>query len=350
MNQTNMRIFTYTHKDIFFAKADTNINTANPYHPDNDNKRCKNTLELKNGNKGIIPYRIMYIMAAVDCHNEGTTTHKYYDPNNNNLKPHLDYHEQLLCQMKAYDNGALEVTPGFSVEEKEEEVDNCFRPRSSFIQRNSKINIKNKKTTMKQQQSSKLTTFRFSSKQGNVFEYTICNKNSITDMNDIERISNEESYVDQCIVSERSQYYKLLSSHASSLLNDNRSSRLPLVALSIEIMSIENFDVQSNIIGEQSCIYINHDISSLPKGWKHISSDEICMSNDSKDYDSIQKLRGCSSCTKTPLAILPSTYLFQEFRVDEIHIIIALTIPMALVSKFKSSKIIQNTQYVPMYD
>jgi hypothetical protein len=96
---------------------------------------------------------------------------------------------QVLCTIKVFRNNTMEVTPGFSEVEPEDETNPTFASSHEL--------------NVRQNKGSKLSTFRFTTPRGSQYEYTLENKNSIPSIVMAERMLAEETYRDMKKVEER---------------------------------------------------------------------------------------------------------------------------------------------------
>ncbi|CAM9262265.1 unnamed protein product, partial [Ectocarpus sp. 6 AP-2014] len=115
-------------------------------------------------------YKVMYIMAAVDVDvREATKVAKSraaapgggsrWRQGEDGVGVHA--HEQVVCSIKAHQNGTLEIAPGFSAEEPESGDEGAFLTDHTL--------------KVMDKEGARLTTYRFTSPSGGVFSYTVEN-------------------------------------------------------------------------------------------------------------------------------------------------------------------------------
>ncbi|CAM9566356.1 unnamed protein product [Ectocarpus fasciculatus] len=115
-------------------------------------------------------YKVMYIMAAVDVDvREATKAAKSraaapgggsrWRQGEDAVDIHA--HEQVVCSIKAHQNGTLEIAPGFSAEEPESGDEGAFLTDHTL--------------KVMDKEGARLTTYRFTSPSGGVFSYTVEN-------------------------------------------------------------------------------------------------------------------------------------------------------------------------------
>ncbi|CAM9461081.1 unnamed protein product, partial [Ectocarpus sp. 13 AM-2016] len=114
--------------------------------------------------------KVMYIMAAVDVDvREATKAAKSragtpggsfrWRQGEDGVGVHA--HEQVVCSIKAHQNGTLEIAPGFSAEEPESGDEGAFLTDHTL--------------KVMDKEGARLTTYRFTSPSGGVFSYTVEN-------------------------------------------------------------------------------------------------------------------------------------------------------------------------------
>eukprot|EP00752_Nemacystus_decipiens_P014281 g12701.t1 len=115
-------------------------------------------------------FKVMYIMAAVDVNvrelakaakaraaaSGGSSRWKRGDGDGG-----VHVHEQVVCSIKAHQNGTLEIAPGFSAEEPESGDEGAF--------------LTDHTVKVMDKEGARLTTYRFTSPSGGVFSYTVEN-------------------------------------------------------------------------------------------------------------------------------------------------------------------------------
>lgn len=112
-----------------------------------------------------------HVMAAVDIAE---------DTRKKNGK--IKVHEECLCTIKLYPNGLMEMTPGFSEDiGEDDEVENVWRSDYSVA--------------VQSEKGSRLSTNKFVSPRGDVYEYTIENVLECIDVEEIERKIIEQRWV-----------------------------------------------------------------------------------------------------------------------------------------------------------
>ncbi|CAN0193774.1 unnamed protein product, partial [Hapterophycus canaliculatus] len=114
-------------------------------------------------------FKVMYIMAAVDVDVHGAKNAaklKVASPGGSRWKRGgnggvVSLHEQVVCSIKAHQNGTLEIAPGFSAEEPESGDEGAFLTDHTL--------------KVMDKEGARLTTYRFTSPSGGVFSYTVEN-------------------------------------------------------------------------------------------------------------------------------------------------------------------------------
>ena len=205
-------IFTYVDKDSFVPKssmAPSLATTAAGNDPHlNPLGVARATLPLKQMGRSLLPaasvgmkkhltretpFRIMYVMAAVDVDVPSVTKGSL------SSDPSLifggaataggpRFYEKVLCTIKLHGSGTMEATPGFSVEEQEDPDSTTFSTSHDLSTR--------------QSQGSKVTTFRFATPKGTVYEYSVRNLNGAESVVEEERMAGEEAGRDRRRVEE----------------------------------------------------------------------------------------------------------------------------------------------------
>lgn len=116
------------------------------------------------------PFKIMYIMAAVEVdakaaqHRLGSSGRAKDDG--------IECHEEVLCEIRAYRSGRLEARPGFSEPMAEDGRDgaSCFLDDEALATRD--------------RLGPRLTTFRFTTARGSIYEYAVENVQEVADAGD----------------------------------------------------------------------------------------------------------------------------------------------------------------------
>ena len=105
------------------------------------------------------------------------------------------FHDELLCTMKLFKSGMLEVTPGFSNIESEDSEDDEIFVCSEGLE----------KSIVK---GAKLSTFTFATTDKSIYQYTLEWVGFLTDQNEIESL----------VLREIDEQYRLLSQHRQRVL------------------------------------------------------------------------------------------------------------------------------------
>eukprot|EP00903_Cladosiphon_okamuranus_P006353 g6223.t1 len=169
---SEVMLFTYTDKDGFIPPSDSADGSAGG--------RSK----LTTGDGGPHSYleeavanmprraatsSVMYIMAAVDVDvrevakaakaRAAASGGSRWKRGEDDVGVHV--HEQVVCSIKAHQNGTLEIAPGFSAEEPESGDEGAF--------------LTDHTVKVMDKEGARLTTYRFTSPSGGVFSYTVEN-------------------------------------------------------------------------------------------------------------------------------------------------------------------------------
>jgi len=262
-------IFTYVDKDSFVPKSKilpkltTSENCKNPSQ--NPLGLAAATLPIRQLPKDILPistntmkghlsreapFKIMYVMAAVDCDVERLKKGGL-DKNEDEIfggpakAGGPRFYEKVLCTIKVYRNNTMETTPGFSEEEPEDESNPMFTSSHDL--------------NMRQMKGSKLSTFRFTTPRGSQYEYTIENKNAVPSVVSAERMIAEEMYKDKKKVEERR------NRSGRMLFGKPNSVDVPFfLHVNLEIVSAMGFDDQGGFV------FAEYE-TVLPKSWSFAS-------------------------------------------------------------------------------
>lgn len=192
------------------------------------------------------PFKTMYIMASVDA-DVKAMKHGSLERDEESIyggpaaAGGPRFYEKVLCVIKAFADGTIEATPGFSMEEPEDETNPIFASLHSL--------------NVRQKEGPKLSTFRFSTPRGSVFEYTIVNKNAVESIFSAERLLQEEATRDVRHVAERR------NKSSSFFFGSPTSADVPyFMHANIEIVSGTGF------VDDGGYVYAEYDVS-LPSGW-----------------------------------------------------------------------------------
>ena len=262
---TEVSIFTYVDVDSFVPKSalQTRLTTSatdnDPFH--NPVGIAEATLPVRGLDRGVLPasaehikghlarerpFKTMYVMASVDAdvkamkHGSAEKDEEliYGGPA---AAGGPRFYEKMLCVIKAFGDGTIEATPGFSQEEPEDETNPIFASLHSL--------------NVRQKEGPKLSTFRFSTPRGSVFEYTITNKNAVESIFSAERLIQEESLRDAKHVAERK------NKSSNYFFGSPTNPDVPFfLHASIEIVSGTGF------VDDGGYVYAEYDVS-LPSGW-----------------------------------------------------------------------------------
>lgn len=164
------------------------------------------------------------------------------------------FHKEILCTMKLYESGLLEVTPGFSnIETEHSDDDHIFVSSESLEKRALK--------------GAKLTTFIFTTSTGSIYQYTLEWVDFLVDQTELESLA----------IQEMDEHYRQLAQKRKNILerlNENNASADWVTRpgdeelINIELSSAYGFYPQWN----HSSLSIDYDIT-LPKGWKCLIDD-----------------------------------------------------------------------------
>uniref|UniRef100_A0A7S1XTY5 Uncharacterized protein n=1 Tax=Phaeomonas parva TaxID=124430 RepID=A0A7S1XTY5_9STRA len=158
------------------------------------------------------PYKVMYIMAAVEVdpkeaeellkkERAAKTTRpiirrstiqnlpgagKLAGPSSEERRPYkaLKAHHEVLCQIKLYTSGKMEVQPGFSEAQAESDDEG-----GGFVD---DVALKTQL-----EQGPKLTTFRFQTAEGRIFEYAVENVNEVDNDDELINIEAHEREIEK---------------------------------------------------------------------------------------------------------------------------------------------------------
>lgn len=153
------------------------------------------------------------------------------------------FHSELLCTMKLYRSGMLEVTPGFSNVESEDSDDDEIFVSSECLE----------KSTVK---GAKLSTFAFSTANKSIYQYTLEWVGFLNDQNELESL----------VLRERDEQYRLLSQHRQKVLwrineSDISASSFTRAVdeklVQVEFISATGFNSQWNSVS----LSIDYDIT-----------------------------------------------------------------------------------------
>ncbi|GMH49020.1 hypothetical protein TL16_g00424 [Triparma laevis f. inornata] len=258
-------VFTYVDKDGFVPKSTlhprltTSVTQDDPTF--NPLGLATATMPMRQLPKGVLPdstntmkshlgreapFKIMYVMAAVDCDVESIKEGSL-EKNNDSIYggpaaiggPR--FFEKVLCTIKLFSNNTMEATPGFSEEEPEDEYNPTFASSHSL--------------QVRQTEGPKTTTFRFVTPRGSVYEYAIENRNAVESVVSTERLLIEETYRDQRKVQERR------NRRGNFFFGKPESPDVPFFLHSnIEIVSAEGFG------DEGGYLFTEYELS-MPNGW-----------------------------------------------------------------------------------
>lgn len=183
----------------------------------------------------------------------------------------LPWHEQLLCRIKIDQDGLMEVTPGFSQEEEEEQNQN-----NTYYMFGTKDNFQ----TQNNFEGNRLTTFRFVSPSGTLYEYSLKRIGKNRDGSDT-KISYDRLFLrDQQRYRQRNQ--KIVS------LACRRIHPELLVHVFIDLGSAHFFHSSSvhDLSLKRTLVYVEYEVL-LPDGWS-------CEAKSVLDENDSSPLRGCS--------------------------------------------------------
>ena len=183
------------------------------------------------------------------------------DPKNmlNNIRHH--FHEQILCVVKLYKSGQLSVSPGFSIEEPEDNKDDH-------------IFLSDESIGIRAKYGPRLTTFTFTTSSGSSFQYTLEWKDQVVNAGDLENLrllEVDEEY--KQISDRRKAIFSNISRAKNSMYYGIKDSVL------FEFVSAKNFEpLDCGLFGSPS-ISIRFELT-LPSGWM-----QKIKTNVSQDYN-----------------------------------------------------------------
>merc|ERR1711871_137690 len=156
---------------------------------------------------------------------------------------HENFNEHILCSMKLYQDGGLEMSPALSMIQEENSIDGNSS-RSLFME--------NKTVYAGLTRGFKLRTFRIQTEKGAEFEYVVENINELTEPEEMEQIRrNRESQ--EALAVQRSRG------------TDNWKQDGP--AKKFDFSAAFNGEIVSCVGFEGEKFFINYQIV-LPNGWK----------------------------------------------------------------------------------
>ena len=258
-------VFTYIDKDGFLPKSAMKPRLTTSQTEDdptfNPLGLAAATLPLRQLPKGVLPdsstamkqhlsreapFKVMYVMAAVDCDIDNIKAGSL-DKNDENIyggpasAGGPRFYEKVLCTIKLYGNNTMEATPGFSEEEPEDEYNPTFASSHSL--------------QLRQTEGPKTSTFRFVTPRGAVYEYAIENKNAVESIVSNERLVVDEAYKDLKKVQERR------NRRGSFFFGKPETPDVPFFLHSnIEIVSAEGFG------DEGGFLFAEYELN-MPNGW-----------------------------------------------------------------------------------
>ena len=248
-------LYTYVDKDkyaparkaVVFTPAgayDTTENYMGPVQSGLHGKIGESTDErLKQAENRIYkekPYKMMYICLATDVDIENLKKNPW--------DPSYFYTENVLCEIKLFQDGLIETSPGFSDLVPEHHLYN-----SEEVAAVPDIFIDDSTIASGLKRGFKLVTFRVKSRDGSEFEYAIQNMNGVTIPHMLKAIREDEREIDS-----------MRAANSRGQLGDNWKQDPPsrdcnrTITFFGEIVSGQGFD--------GDCLFVNYQ-TVLPQGW-----------------------------------------------------------------------------------
>lgn len=223
-----------------------------------------------------------------------------------NKTDHYQFHEEILCTMKLYQSGILEVTPGFSnIEAEDSDHDGDI-----FVDDKDLENAANK--------GPKLTTFTFLTPLGSIYQYTLEWVDFIIDEDMLEALAlkvDDERYEQ----SSRRKYN--IASDVRSKIDQVDSSLLTITGEDLFIINFESL-LSFRPRWKDSSIRIDYEII-LPKGYRYtlISGSMTSIANCRiSGSTGLTKLTSPKRNSKTVLMIFLVFALVQLVRQYQIRV------------------------------
>lgn len=188
----------------------------------------------------------MYIMAAVDIKLNKLEKREEYDATIDQQNERISYHQQVLCALELHQNGVLEVTPGFSIDEIKDNNPFLLAP------------------PLDTDPAHRITTFTFTSTEGSVFEYSILNEFATSNLEAEENLSKQHIHDNAKLYERQGKLFKI----GSRLLQSaNRKLDKHTIHGFVEIVSASVLEFEESPI----CCKCH---LSIPTGWG-VSSNEV---------------------------------------------------------------------------
>ena len=176
------------------------------------------------------------------------------------------FHEEVLCRLKWNQDGLLEVSPGFSKEDRD------------YFDGDSEIFVSPENMDAKRRNDYRITTFSFTSPKGALYKYTVELLNRKDKWDELERLDLcrvDDEY--KLIADRREVVFSKAKDHYAQIDTLPRGEHL----LQAEIVSATNFNPKfANL---RSChdipIFITYQIVSLNATWTS-DPDSIGIPND----------------------------------------------------------------------
>ena len=234
----------------------------------------KNVRDLKVSQRVIRenPYKVMHICFATDVDVETLKTKKPWDPE-------YYYTEHVLCTIKIYKDGLLEVSPPFSpiIEEEDNLIHESATVPSVFSSDKTIKNSVNK--------GFKIKTDRLRSKNGSEYEFCIQNVNQLQSPQDIEDMLNLNKGTDK----EAAIASRGLDDGLSSWKQDPPGKLFDkTVSIYAEIISGTGFNGRNLFVSYQT---------EVPQGWEFregnttdgVPENEVGISSNSDDKTNLKR-------------------------------------------------------------
>jgi len=169
------------------------------------------------------------------------------------------FHEQLLCSLKLHRDGLLEVTPGFSTEERD------------YFDGDSEIFVSPENLDTMHKNDCKITSFSFTTPKGAMYRYTLEWAGQIDKWEDLENLSLRRMDEEYKLVSDRRRI--VLSKVKDHCANIDRLTREEHL-LQIEIVSASNFyPMFADVNGyRDNSIYVRYQIIAQSRWTANLSS------------------------------------------------------------------------------
>mmetsp|Transcript_3731 Transcript_3731/g.9397 ORF Transcript_3731/g.9397 Transcript_3731/m.9397 type:complete len:565 (-) Transcript_3731:36-1730(-) len=226
-------IFTYVDADPFQDLTEYVKNvTTSPYEKPTPLSQRMMNVEEKRGRYSDIgePFKMMYIMAEVKGMIDVVNTTEE--------GPVYVKEEQVLCSIKAYNNGVLDLTPGFS-------------PKPAI-----KVDVM--KNNSYKQASEYGLPYRLYTASNRVYEYWIINETEPKDASVIAHLNTKELRFQQDLFDKTHELRRNFVGDEFEPFSDSPDIDAHKVMLNMEIMCAENFDLDH--------LYVQY-LLDIPEGW-----------------------------------------------------------------------------------